>query len=307
MLKLRVSKARVHPQRRGIQHIKNRSPTEDSAVATIVSSPTLLSSEWRLINSAHSEKKIDGIARDLSDIKQLLQKPPETSSSSLMSLKPGENRLFLNIFSDSFGVQRQFTVNTSYKQRDGSKLASHMVDFINCVADFPDPTNLGADSWTLISSLRASSEFLKHEMPLQVAADSMPRRTDGDADMSMPPQEAAVSILRWARSMYFVTPNSTKPHLIISQTLKSTMKLRGSSKFFPLRESRTSAKRCTLRSMTMRIWTSSLPAVASVISSSRMHRSQAQRSALSMQACARITSGKSQHACLSSYQQLATR
>jgi ABC-type arginine transport system ATPase subunit len=181
-----------------------------------------------------------------------------------------------------------------------------MVNFINCVADFPDPASLGTDSWTLISSLRASSDALKYDMGLQFDDDSTSRRKNCDADISMPPQEAAVLLLRWARGMYFASPNLA-PHLTILQTPKTNMKLRGSSIFFPLRESRTSAKRCILRLMTMRIWTSSLPAVVSVTSSSRMHGTQARRIALSIQECARLTSGKSQHACLSSYQQLATR
>lgn len=151
-----------------------------------------------------SEKKIDSIVRDLADIKRVLQSPNDSPNLTLTSSINHGNQLLrqnrphpLNLPKSPHILSDSFKPDTT----------TYIINFIECVAEFPDTSCLDADFQALVSSLRRTANVLKSPELMDVKVGPIHVKPNGKVGMSIPPQEAAVSVLRWARGKSYETYN----------------------------------------------------------------------------------------------------
>lgn len=177
-----------------------------------------------LTRVSYSERKIDSIAQDVADIKHSLQQPhrsstpprPLTGSTS----RYGHQRdadyagTWIDLDHDSNTVPRwqhasakigpslslQHKAATVGVDRPRRHKAAYIIGFVRCVTEFPCPATLSAESEAVVSSLRDISREIEQAQDLLSLPVPDTWRGNMQARMpNLPPQDAAVSILRWAR------------------------------------------------------------------------------------------------------------
>lgn len=147
-----------------------------------------------------SERKIDGIVRDISDIKRMLQSPAQHPRPPSTNVVAGKHEGYPFSPESSFSTvcyTRTVEISKGEIKLDRSWTTAWIVDFVNCVADFPDPQSSTSDTKAIVASLRNIVQGLGHLKQEK----ARPALTMTSWDHSyLPPQQTAVSILRWARS-----------------------------------------------------------------------------------------------------------
>jgi hypothetical protein len=143
-----------------------------------------------------SEQKIDTIAKDIDRIKQLLDSLSVSQSTDVSGSHPAPQT------SQTTPV-RPFVEHQSVSATAPGEArwdhSSHIIDFVKAVIQHRGTLEVGAGEAEVLSSLRGLVKTLDSPAAGYKAAGC--RRGDG---YSMPPLEAAVAVLRWAKGSSFL-------------------------------------------------------------------------------------------------------
>lgn len=208
-----------------------------------------------------SERKIDNIARDIDDIKLLLQElnlpgqPPVSASQAQQPLPQATS----NSRDKPLSVNITTAAPATIAQWDHS---SHVIDFVRALVEDRSGMNHDgqgpeSESSQVISSLRNLLDALENPSIARNSHPDASAAANQQVGTSMPPLESAVGILRWARSMLPVT--QLLGFLLMIQCIKTPTDFLGSVKFFPLTSLKRSVAKYTLQSTTTPKLSSSSP------------------------------------------------
>lgn len=146
----------------------------------------------------YSERKIDRIARDVEDIKSLLQGfgAPEVAWQRESEVNQTQTRLKAQI-KEPQGV----STSTSERHWDYS---AHILDFVKAVVATPSSTSIKSASSETIDSLSSLIEIL--DDPSITQSTSKPKTTvlGSVSSPQMVPTDQVIEILRWARGAFDV-------------------------------------------------------------------------------------------------------
>ena len=150
-----------------------------------------------------SERKIDNIARDIDDIKLLLQELNLPGQQTASQVQQPLQQATSNTRDKPISVNTTTAALATIAQWDHS---SHVIDFVRALVEDrsgmnhdgpgPDP-----ESSQVISSLRNLLDALENPSITLNSHPDASATADQQASTSMPPLESVVGILRWARSM----------------------------------------------------------------------------------------------------------
>lgn len=135
-----------------------------------------------------SEQKIDGIARDIDEIKALLQGISVSSNSG-----QSETESFVRLESAGSPTpleKRKLAPDCAEIQWDHS---GNIIDFIKAVVNDRAYTHVEAESVEVLSSLRSLAQALEDPRPARTSC--LPQNNVPP----MPPLDAVLAILRWAK------------------------------------------------------------------------------------------------------------
>ena len=199
MFQLHFRQAQLYPQRARIQC--NSSQAEGVDISTIVSQfrmNALRSSSYFEVliwSCTFSEQKIDDIARGIDGIKLLLQglnvppdeKQPENGSIGYLnqaeSVKP-------------------LTEHQPISASGGEPLwdhSAHIIDFVIAVVEDIGSRDIGPEASEVLSSLRNLVQTLEGRAAARDLSFPGAKVVEYQADPPMPPLEAVVAVLRWAK------------------------------------------------------------------------------------------------------------
>ncbi|KAF2181556.1 hypothetical protein K469DRAFT_671308 [Zopfia rhizophila CBS 207.26] len=156
-----------------------------SAVVSHAAAP-----KQRVLISAQYEQKIDGIARDIDGIKALLQ-GISASSDNDHSKVDSLQRLSTTGLASPFNEQKSVSI-CDESQWDHS---GHIIDFVKAVVNDRDSRYVEPEAGEVLLSLRNLVKAL--EDPTPIRNSYLPKA----ADSTMPPLEAVLAVLRWARDL----------------------------------------------------------------------------------------------------------
>lgn len=200
MFKLHPSQAQLHPQSCRVQ--SDTPQAEGVDINTIVSDCCLKT--WILLSSiSFSEQKLDGIAEDIDGIKQLLlqglnvpqdqNRPtnaPRWHPDQADSVKPL--------------IKHQPTTIHPCRGEPVWDHPPHIIDFVKAVVKDINSRDVRPEANEVLSSLRNIVQTL--EGPPVTAQLPLPKARVGEyheVSPRMPPLEAVVDVLRWAKGTYY--------------------------------------------------------------------------------------------------------
>ncbi|KAF2238759.1 hypothetical protein EV356DRAFT_563475 [Viridothelium virens] len=161
-----------------------------SAVASNAKTP-----RQRVLISAKYEQKIDDIARDVGGIKLLLQVPNAPSAEKWPVTRSQWN--FNPVESVKPLIQCQ-----SISALGGEPLWDHsaqIVDFVKAVSEDRSSRDVRPESSEVLSSLRKLVQALEDPIPARGSSVHRAKPTTQQDNPPMPPLEAVVAALRWAK------------------------------------------------------------------------------------------------------------
>ncbi|KAI0173200.1 hypothetical protein GGR52DRAFT_579960 [Hypoxylon sp. FL1284] len=150
----------------------------------------------RVLISAQYEQKIDNIAKGIDGIKLLLQDINAPSGAARAVDHPARNVGQTNLL-------RFPHENQSSSLPVGEPLwdhSAHIIDFVKAVVQDRDPSDVGIEENEILSSLKGL--IRKLENPTPNLSSSLPEANIPKLkpiSSSMPPMEAVVTVLRWAK------------------------------------------------------------------------------------------------------------
>lgn len=156
----------------------------------------------RFINGKYlSEQKIDEMAHRIESIQKLLQglnmdSPTKASRSNgqrlpVAQLHPG-NRSTSSNKNDTGG------------ERSSWDHSAHIVDFVKTVVKESGSYLTDPDSTEVLGSLQSLLQTLESPVTKSRKPNATPHVADPGPDFSMPPSDAALSVLRWAKSGFTI-------------------------------------------------------------------------------------------------------
>ena len=77
--------------------------------------------------------------------------------------------------------------------------STHVIDFVKAVVEDRDSLNVGQEAIEVLSSLRNLVQTLEHPRLIEELSSRDARAAKFPADPPMPPLEAVVDVLRWAK------------------------------------------------------------------------------------------------------------
>lgn len=224
-----------------------------------------------LTRVSHSERKIDSIAQDVADIKHSLSRPhrspnpprPLTGSMSRYGNQRGAGcaETWVDLNHDIDTVPRGQHVSAKLRpspslQHEAATVgvdrprlhkAAYIIGFVRCVTEFPNPATLSAENEAVVLSLRGISREIEQAKDLLGLPVPDVWRENNQGNMhNLPPQDAAVSILRWARGEEASSFVFQRIQLTVLQTMKIIPTLLGSSKSYLSRPRSRLARGCIL-------------------------------------------------------------
>jgi len=158
-----------------------------------------------------SERKIDSIAESVNAIRGLLQQRPDhptfrAEGSSTASSIP--------IVSEENPLGEVLRPVTSVDPRPWDYPA-HILDFIKHVAEDSGLSGAGSEAFEVVSSLKGLIRSLEHTNSARDLSFPEVGSRDEQSRSVMPPFEAAVDVLRWARGQSPINHQFYK-HLLIA-------------------------------------------------------------------------------------------
>jgi hypothetical protein len=150
-----------------------------------------------------SEEKINGIAKDIDEIKLLLERLDTTTDAKQARESPST---FINSAVDTSSEKppvENYTMPAPGDKPSSWSYSAHIVDLIRDVVNGESEGGDGPERSEVISSLRNLVQALEKPPHAQELSLSSSRATfaDNSDKPLMPPLDAAVAILRWARGM----------------------------------------------------------------------------------------------------------
>ncbi|KAI0384226.1 hypothetical protein F5Y04DRAFT_238591 [Hypomontagnella monticulosa] len=161
-----------------------------SAVASNATTP-----KQRVLISAQYEQKIDDIAKGIDGIKLLLQGlnvssgTEQLESSSLQRLNEADPAKHLIEHNTNPGCGVASLWDHSF----------HIIDFVKAVVEDRDPKDVGPEESEVLSSLRRLVQTLEDPPTLRNSSIPELKIAKYHVGPSMPPLEAVVAVLRWAK------------------------------------------------------------------------------------------------------------
>ncbi|KAI8711625.1 Zn(2)-C6 fungal-type domain-containing protein [Fusarium sp. LHS14.1] len=155
----------------------------------------------RVLISTQYERKIDNIARDIDDIKLLLQELNLPGQQTASEAQQPLSKVTSNSHDKPISVNITTAAPATIAQWDHS---SHVIDFVRALVedrsgmnhDGPGPDS---ESSQVISSLRNLLDALENPSIARNPRPDTSTTGNQQASTAMPPLESVVSILRWAR------------------------------------------------------------------------------------------------------------
>lgn len=206
MLELHLRQTQLYPQRGRIHY--NNSQEEIIDISTIVSQ--FRTDPWRSSSSCEvlmwsflfSEQKIDDIARDIDGIKLLLQRLNVPQDEN----KPKTSSIWhLNHADSAEPLIEHQPLPASGGEPLWDQLA-HIIDFVTAVVEDRGSRDISPEASEVLSSLRNLVQTLERPAAMRDLSFPEAKVAKYQADPSMPPLEAVVAVLRWAKGS-FLTKN----------------------------------------------------------------------------------------------------
>lgn len=147
-----------------------------------------------------SEQKIDDIAKGIDGIKLLLQGlnvSPETKQPEPGSLQ----RL------NEAGPTKQLIEHEPISESGGGSLWDypvHIIDFVKAVVEDGNSKDVGLEDSEVLSSLKRLVQTIENPTALRDSSIPELRAAEYRDGPSMPPLEAVVAVLRWAKGQLLV-------------------------------------------------------------------------------------------------------
>ncbi|UPK99962.1 hypothetical protein LCI18_010897 [Fusarium solani-melongenae] len=155
----------------------------------------------RVLISTQYERKIDNIARDIDDIKLLLQELNLPGQRTASQVRQPLQQATSNSRDKTISVNTTTATPATIAQWDHS---SHVIDFVRALVE--DRSGMNHDEpgrdpepSQVISSLRNLLDALENPSITRNSHSDASTTADQQASTSMPPLESVVGILRWAR------------------------------------------------------------------------------------------------------------
>jgi hypothetical protein len=157
---------------------------------------------WRFkLTIASSEQKIDDIAKSVDDVKLLLQGLSVASDTPRASDGSKEQR-------SPQRPEQPIDEIRSARTSNGEILWNHstyIIDFIKTVVEEKALCDSGPETGAVVSSLQSLVKSLEADDDVQVSSLLGIETLKARPDRSMPPLDAVVAVLRWARGSYSTT------------------------------------------------------------------------------------------------------
>jgi hypothetical protein len=143
-----------------------------------------------LIYECHSEQKIDGLVRDVNEIKAILQ--------GLNARPLAETNDEASLPRPAVGPKRI----TPFSSKRLWNYSAHIIEFVGSIVKDKDSNHGGSAEQELVSSLKTILESLESQDQPDEAMLLDAIHDEDPASPTMPPLDAVVAVLRWANGRF---------------------------------------------------------------------------------------------------------